>query len=251
MVKEGTELTIQVEKEERGNKGAALTTFCSLAGRYLVLMPNNPRAGGISRRIDGEERDELKAAMSQLDIPKDMGVIVRTAGVGRTAEELQWDLNYLLHLSEAISKAAETKKSPFLIYQESDVIIRAIRDYIRDDIGEILIDTDDAFEQAHLIVEDEFEVSRQYQAYIEPMSAVAVYQDGRYTVHTGSQFPFNIREEVSHFLGIRSSDVQVVGKTVGGGFGAKLGCGTEPYAAILSKAAGGRPVKVVDRKSVV
>ena len=153
VVKEGTELTIQVEKEERGNKGAALTTFCSLAGRYLVLMPNNPRAGGISRRIDGEERDELKAAMSQLDIPKDMGVIVRTAGVGRTAEELQWDLNYLLHLSEAISKAAETKKSPFLIYQESDVIIRAIRDYIRDDIGEILIDTDDAFEQATQFVE--------------------------------------------------------------------------------------------------
>ncbi len=119
-------------------------------------------------------------------------------------------------------------------------------------VGELIANpdgVDDAFEQAHLIVEDEFEVSRQYQAYIEPMSAVAVYQDGRYTVHTGSQFPFNIREEVSHFLGIRSSDVQVVGKTVGGGFGAKLGCGTEPYAAILSKAAGGRPVKVVKHRS--
>ncbi len=153
VLKEGAELVIQVEKEERGNKGAALTTFCSLAGRYLVLMPNNPRAGGISRRIDGEERDELRDALAQLEIPKNMGVIVRTAGLGRSAEELQWDLNYLVQLADAIKKAAEERKGPYLIYQESDVIIRAIRDYLRDDIGEILIDTDEAFEQAGQFVE--------------------------------------------------------------------------------------------------
>ena len=153
VLKEGTEIIVQVEKEERGNKGAALTTFCSLAGRYMVLMPNTPRAGGISRRIEGEERDDLKAAMSELEIPKDMGVIVRTAGVGRSSEELQWDLNYLVHLSEAISAAGKEKSAPFLIYQESNVIIRAVRDYLRDDIGEILIDTDDACQQAIDFVE--------------------------------------------------------------------------------------------------
>ena len=153
VVKEGLEIVVQVDKEERGNKGAALTTFCSLAGRYLVLMPNNPRAGGISRRIDGEERDELRDAMAQLEIPKNMGVIVRTAGLGRSAEELQWDLNYLLQLAEAIKVASEEQKAPFLIYQESDVIIRAVRDYLRDDIGEILIDTEEAFEQARQFVD--------------------------------------------------------------------------------------------------
>ena len=153
VVKEGTEIIIQVEKEERGNKGAALTTFCSLAGRYLVLMPNNPRAGGISRRIEGEERDQLKAAMAELDIPKDMGVIVRTAGIGRSTQELQWDLDYLIQISKAIQDAAAAKSAPFLIYQESDVIIRAIRDYLRDDIGEILIDTEEAFQQAMQFVE--------------------------------------------------------------------------------------------------
>ncbi len=153
VVKEGTEIIIQVEKEERGNKGAALTTFCSLAGRYLVLMPNNPRAGGISRRIEGDERDELKAAMSELEIPKDMGVIVRTAGIGRSPQELQWDLDYLIQISKAIDEAAESKPAPFLIYQESDVIIRAVRDYLRDDIGEILIDTQEAFNQAMQFVE--------------------------------------------------------------------------------------------------
>ena len=140
-LKEGTELIIQVEKEERGNKGAALTTFCSLAGRYMVLMPNNPRAGGISRRIEGEERDELKAAMSQLEIPKNMGVIVRTAGVGRSAEELQWDLDYLVNLANSIQTAAAKREAPFLLWQESSIIVRAIRDHLRDESGEILIDT--------------------------------------------------------------------------------------------------------------
>lgn len=148
VIKEGTELIVQVEKEERGNKGAALTTFCSLAGRYMVLMPNNPRAGGISRRIEGEDRDALKDSMSQLDIPKDMGVIIRTAGVGRTSEELQWDLSYLVQVWDAIKTASDERSAPFLIYQENDVIIRAIRDYLRDDIGEILLDTDEAYEQA-------------------------------------------------------------------------------------------------------
>lgn len=148
VVKEGTEIIVQVDKEERGNKGAALTTFISLAGRYMVLMPNNPRAGGISRRIEGEERSELKAAMSDLEIPNGMGVIVRTAGVGRTGEELQWDLNYLLQLWEAIHKANQEAKAGELLYQESNVIIRAVRDYLRDDIGQVLIDSPEAFEQA-------------------------------------------------------------------------------------------------------
>lgn len=148
VVKEGTEIIVQVDKEERGNKGAALTTFISLAGRYMVLMPNNPRAGGISRRIEGEERSELKAAMSELEIPNGMGVIVRTAGVGRTGEELQWDLNYLLQLWDAIHNANQQAKAGELLYQESNVIIRAVRDYLREDIGQVLIDSPEAFAQA-------------------------------------------------------------------------------------------------------
>ncbi|MCL5041028.1 MAG: ribonuclease E [Gammaproteobacteria bacterium] len=139
VIKEGQEVIVQVDKEERGNKGAALTTYVSLAGRYLVLMPNNPRAGGISRRIEGEERNELREALNSLNVPADMGMIVRTAGLGRSAEELQWDLDYLLQLWDAIKSASE-KSAPFLIYQESNVIIRAIRDYLRQDIGEVLID---------------------------------------------------------------------------------------------------------------
>ncbi|MDG2047323.1 MAG: ribonuclease E [Halioglobus sp.] len=148
IVKEGTEVVVQVDKEERGNKGAALTTFASLAGRYMVLMPNNPRAGGISRRIEGEERTELKAALNTLEIPNGMGVIIRTAGVGRAAEELQWDLNYLLQLWESISKAAKTAKAKDLLFQESNVIIRAVRDYLRDDVGQVLIDSPEAHKQA-------------------------------------------------------------------------------------------------------
>ncbi|MBK6867892.1 MAG: Rne/Rng family ribonuclease [Burkholderiales bacterium] len=149
VIKEGQELLVQVEKEERGNKGAALTTFVSLAGRYVVLMPNNPRGGGVSRRIEGEDRAELKEAMDQLDYPKGMSIIARTAGIGRTAPELQWDLNYLLKLWDAIDGAARAGKGAFLIYQESNLVIRAIRDYFNSDIGDILIDTDDIFEQAH------------------------------------------------------------------------------------------------------
>jgi ribonuclease E len=146
VVKEGTEVIVQVDKEERGNKGAALTTFISLAGRYLVLMPNNPRAGGISRRIEGDERNELREALSSVEVPDGMGVIVRTAGVGRNPEELQWDLSYLLQLWEAITVAANEKTAPFLILQESNVIIRAIRDYLRADIDQVLIDTPEAYD---------------------------------------------------------------------------------------------------------
>ncbi len=149
VIKEGQELLVQVEKEERGNKGAALTTFVSLAGRYVVLMPNNPRGGGVSRRIEGEDRAELKAALDQLEYPNGMSIIARTAGIGRDATELQWDLNYLLKLWTAIDGAAKGGKGAYLIYQESSLVIRAIRDYFNSDIGEILIDTDDIFDQAH------------------------------------------------------------------------------------------------------
>jgi len=147
-IKEGQEVVIQIEKEERGNKGAALTTFISLAGRYLVLMPNNPRAGGVSRRIEGEDRNLIREALSQLEVPNGMGLIVRTAGVGRNTEELQWDLNYLLQLWTAFEKAAAERPSPFLIYQESDVTTRALRDYFRSDIAEVLIDSKQVYDQA-------------------------------------------------------------------------------------------------------
>ena len=147
-IKEGQEIVIQIDKEERGNKGAALTTFISLAGRYLVLMPNNPRAGGVSRRIEGDDRQEIREALRDLDIPNGMGLIVRTAGVGRSVEELQWDLDYLKQVWEAIQGASASKKAPYLIYQESNIIIRALRDYLRPDIGEILIDNASIYQQA-------------------------------------------------------------------------------------------------------
>lgn len=148
LLREGQEVVVQVDKEERGNKGAALTTFISLAGRYMVLMPNSPTAGGVSRRIEGEDRAALKDALDKLNIPDDMGVIIRTAGVGRDAEELQWDLDYLLQVWKAIAEAALTKPAPFLIYQESRLIVRALRDYLRADVGEILVDTEELYETA-------------------------------------------------------------------------------------------------------
>ena len=153
LLREGQEVVVQVDKEERGNKGAALTTFISLAGRYMVLMPNSPTAGGVSRRIEGDDRAELKKAMDALNIPDDMGVIIRTAGVGRDAEELQWDLDYLLSIWKAIAEAALTKPAPFLIYQESRLIVRALRDYMRSDIGEILVDTPEMYAEALDFVE--------------------------------------------------------------------------------------------------
>jgi len=148
VMQEGQELIIQVDKEERGNKGAALTTFISLAGRYLVLMPNNPRAGGVSRRIEGDDRSEIREAMSQLNIPENMGLIVRTAGVGKNVEELQWDLDYLVQLWDSIAKAGQENQAPLLIYQESNIVIRAIRDYLRKDISEILIDDEETYHKA-------------------------------------------------------------------------------------------------------
>ena len=168
VIKEGQELVVQVEKEERGNKGAALTTFISLAGRYVVLMPNNPRGGGVSRRIEGDDRAELKEAMDQLEYPKGMSIIARTAGIARSAPELQWDLNYLLKLWTAIDGAAKGGKGAFLIYQESSLVIRAIRDYFNHDIGDILIDTDDIYEQA-----------QQFMAHVMPEHAARVkrYRD--------------------------------------------------------------------------
>ncbi|WP_302255008.1 Rne/Rng family ribonuclease [Sutterella wadsworthensis] len=194
-IHEGQELIVQVEKEERGNKGAALTTFISLAGRYLVLMPNNPRAGGVSRRIEGEERQELREAMNRLKLPNGMSTIARTAGIGRTTEELQWDLNYLLKLWEAITDAARpvyeypaenghtkllpeaqingkkgkrANPAPFLIVEESNLVVRAIRDYFQPEIGEILVDTDDIYEQA-----------RQFMAHVMPdmVDRVKRYRD--------------------------------------------------------------------------
>ena len=165
VIREGQELMVQVEKEERGNKGAALTTFVSLAGRYVVLMPNNPRGGGVSRRIEGEDRAELKENMDQLEYPAGASIIARTAGIGRSAPELQWDLNYLIKLWTAIEGAGKGGKGAFLIYQESSLVIRAIRDYFNSDIGDILFDTDDVYEQAkqfmaHVMPEHEHRVKR-------------------------------------------------------------------------------------------
>jgi ribonuclease E len=153
VLREGQEVIVQIDKEERGQKGAALTTFISLAGSYLVLMPNNPRAGGISRRIEGDERTELKASLSKLNLPKGMGLIVRTAGVGKAYDELEWDLNVLLHHWQAISDAGKSKPAPFLIHQETNLILRAIRDYLRRDIGEVLIDRPKTFESVKKHIE--------------------------------------------------------------------------------------------------
>jgi ribonuclease E len=161
-LKEGQELIVQVEKDERGTKGAALTTFISLAGRYLVLMPNNPRGGGVSRRVEGEDRNELRDTLDQLTLPEGMSVIARTAAIGRSAEELNWDLNYLMQLWRAIESAAADRTpgpdgryvaKPFLIYLESSLVIRAIRDYFQPDIGEILIDTEEIYEQARTFMQ--------------------------------------------------------------------------------------------------
>ena len=176
-VKAGQEIIVQVEKEERGTKGAALTTFISLAGRYLVLMPNNPRAGGVSRQISRDDRKELLDTLKQITIPDGMGLIVRTAGVGREQEELQWDLDYLLHLWEAIKTATVSRPSPFLIYQESKLIIRALRDYLREDIGEILIDDDQVFEDAREFMQQVMPHNlRKLKSYSDPIPLFSRYQ---------------------------------------------------------------------------
>jgi ribonuclease E len=168
VLREGQELIIQVDKDERGSKGAALTTFISLAGRYLVLMPNNPRGGGVSRRVEGEERNELRDIMAQLNVPQGMSIIGRTAGIGRSFEELQWDLNYLLQLWEAIENAAKKEKAPSLIYLESSLVVRAIRDYFHPEISEILIDTEGIYDQA-----------RQFMSHVMPsnVNRIKLYKD--------------------------------------------------------------------------
>ena len=177
ILRDGQELIVQVEKEERGNKGAALTTFLSIAGRYLVLMPNNPRAGGISRRIEGESRDSLREILAGLDIPNGMGVIVRTAGIDRSGEDLAWDLDYLLKLHESITQAAQELKGPALLYQENNVIVRAVRDCLRRDIGEVLIDGKEAYDQAHEFIDPVMPGYRErIKYYDDPIPLFSRYQ---------------------------------------------------------------------------
>src|SRR5450432_3204228 len=177
-LKEGQELIVQVEKDERGNKGAALTTFISLAGRFLVLMPNNPRAGGVSRRIEGEDRDQMREAMNGLQIPDGMGAIVRTAGVGRSTEELQWDLNNLKTAWDAIVAANDGRPAPFLIFQESDAVTRGLRDYFSDDVGECLIDQPEAFQKAQEYMQRFMppDAQRKLKLYQDPVPLFTRYQ---------------------------------------------------------------------------
>ena len=200
---EGMELLVQVEKEERGRKGAALTTFPSLAGRYLVLMPNNPRAGGVSRRIEGEERTALREALSALEVPAGMGLIVRTAGVGRSQEGLQWDLDYLLKLWGAIETAANERPAPFLVYQESNVIIRAIRDYFGKDVSEVLIDDEAVYRQA-----------RDFIAQVMPESTGRVRRyEGRVPLFSRFQIESQIESAFSHSVRLSSGGSIVIDHT--------------------------------------
>ena len=200
---EGQEFLVQVEKEERGKKGAALTTFPSLAGRYLVLMPNNPRAGGISRRIEGEERTALREALSALEVPVGMGLIVRTAGVGKSQEELQWDLDYLLKLWGAVETAANERPGPFLVYQESNVIIRAIRDYFDKDVNEILIDDEKVYEQA-----------RDFIAQVMPESASRIRRyEGQVPLFSRFQIESQIESAFSHSVRLPSGGSLVIDHT--------------------------------------
>ena len=200
---ERQEVLVQVEKEERGKKGAALTTFPSLAGRYLVLMPNNPRAGGISRRIEGEERTALREALSALEVPVGMGLIVRTAGVGKSREELQWDLDYLLKLWSAVETAAKERPGPFLVYQESNVIIRAIRDYFDKDVSEILIDDQKVYKQA-----------RDFIAQVMPESAGRIRRyEGRVPLFSRFQIESQIESAFSHSVRLPSGGSLVIDHT--------------------------------------
>lgn len=204
VLREGMELIVQVDKDERGNKGAALTTMVSLAGRYLVLMPNNPRGGGVSRRIEGEERNELRELMNQLNVPQGMSLIARTAGIGRGLEELQWDLNYLLQLWSAIEGAANSQNGAFLIYQESSLVIRAIRDYFQPEIGEILIDTEEVYEQA-----------RQFMAHVMPanVSRVRRYRDDDVPLFSRFQIEHQIETAFSRTVNLPSGGAIVIDHT--------------------------------------
>ena len=199
----GQEFLVQVDKEERGSKGAALTTFPSLAGRYLVLMPNNPRAGGISRRVEGNDRGELREILSSLAVPEGMGLIVRTAGVGRSAEELQWDLDYLLKVWSAIETASEERAAPFLVYQESNVIIRAIRDYFSQDIGEILIDVPEVHAEAHA-----------FMAQVMPQHASRVkLYEGKVPLFSRFQIESQIEAAFNHGVRLPSGGAIVIDHT--------------------------------------
>ncbi|MGH8371500.1 MAG: Rne/Rng family ribonuclease [Gammaproteobacteria bacterium] len=203
VLSEGQEIVIQVDKEERGNKGAALTTFISLAGRFLVLMPNNPRAGGVSRRIEGDDRDELREAMAALQIPDGMGIIIRTAGVGRSVEELQWDMDYLVQVWQAIEKAAAERSGSFLIYQESNVIIRALRDYVRTDIGEILVDDEKMFQEAQAFMQ---------QVMPQSLSRLKYYDD-RVPLFTRFQIESQIAAAFSREVRLQSGGALVIDHT--------------------------------------
>ncbi len=177
VLREGQEIVVQVEKEERGNKGAALTTYISLAGRFIVLMPNNPGAGGVSRRMSGDDRDEMRETLNEIGVPEEMGIIVRTAGVGRSAEELKWDMDYLLGIWEAIKKAVVTRPAPFLIFQDSNAIIRALRDHLANDVGEILIDDENAYEEARQFVERAMPQNlRKLRHYTDPVPLFTRFQ---------------------------------------------------------------------------
>ncbi len=203
LLQEGQELVVQVDKEERGNKGAALTTFISLAGRFLVLMPNNPRAGGVSRRVEGDDRDELREAMAALRVPDGMGTIIRTAGVGRSVEELQWDLDYLIQVWDAIEKASVGRVAPFLIYQESNVIIRALRDYLRTDVGEILVDDEKMYQEAHQFME---------QIMPQSLSKLKYYED-RVPLFTRFQIESQIEAAFGREVRLPSGGAMVIDHT--------------------------------------
>ena len=197
------QVIVQVEKDERGNKGAALTTFISLAGRYLVLMPNNPRGGGISRRIEGEERQELKAAMSELDVPHGMSLIARTAGIGRSVEELQWDFNYLLQLWRAIEEAGNAHQDPYLLFMESSLLIRAIRDHYRSDIGEILIDNREVFDQV-----------QEFMSYVMPHNVGKLkYYDDHIPLFSRFQIEHQIESAFSRSVSLPSGGAIVIDHT--------------------------------------
>ena len=204
VLKEGQEIVVQVEKEERGNKGAALTTFVSLAGRFLVLMPNNPRAGGVSRRITGEDRDIVRQSLEELDPPDGMGCIVRTAGVGRSTEELRWDLDYLLNVWEAIKQVVVSRPSPFLIYQEGNAIVRAVRDYFSNEIGEILIDREDVYNEA-----------KEFMERVMPhnLRKLKLYDDLSVPLFTRFQIESQIESAFSHSVTLPSGGSIVIDHT--------------------------------------
>ncbi len=204
VLKEGQEIVIQVEKEERGNKGAALTTFVSLAGRFLVLMPNSPKAGGVSRRIIGEDRDIVRQSLEELDPPDGMGCIVRTAGVGRSSEELRWDLDYLLNIWEAIKKSVVTKPGPFLIYQEGNAIARAVRDYFSNEIGEILIDREDIYKDAQQFIE---------RVMPHNLKKLKYYEDSSVPLFTRFQIESQIESAFSHSVTLPSGGSIVIDHT--------------------------------------